>query len=70
MKNETPSWTSIDSCVLSVSSARAKSGPVIGAPGARCIFVILARTSGARPALRSTSPAVARSVNASTPLRR
>src|SRR3989441_770436 len=50
------------------SSACAKSGPLIGAPGARCIFEMFARTSGARPALRATSPAVARSVNASTPI--
>src|SRR3990172_4949484 len=39
-------------------------------PGARCIFARLSRTSWASPAVRATSVAVVRSVNASTPLRR
>jgi len=58
------------SCVLSVSTARWKSGPVMGGPAGRAIFSMLAITLLGRSASLLTSFSVEVSVKASTPLRR
>ena len=60
----------MDSWVVSVSSACWKSGPLMVAPGARCMRVRFSMTSLERLPVFATWLAVARSVNASTPFRR
>jgi hypothetical protein len=56
--------------VRSVSTARWNNGPVMTLPGSRRIFSIDATTSLGSSASFETSRRVARSVKASTPLRR
>jgi hypothetical protein len=70
VKNMSSPRISSDSWVCCDCTARVNWGPEAAWPGARAIFLMLARTSLARPAFLSTSMAVTRSVNASTPLRR
>ena len=70
MKKVAPLCSSSDSWVRSDCSASVNMGPVAVSPGGRIIFLMLSITSLARPAFLFTSIAVARSVNASTPVRR
>ena len=65
-----PSRDSRASWVWMVSSARVKSGPAMVRPGSRRIFSIEAMTPLGSSASFETSRRVARSVKASTPLRR
>jgi hypothetical protein len=58
------------SCVLSVSTACSKSGPVMGGPAGRAIFLMLSITPGCSSASFITCIRVEVSVKASTPLRR
>ena len=70
VKSICPLTLSMDSWVWSVSTARWKSGPVIGGPAGRAIFSMLAMTPFGRSASLATCFSVAVSVKASTPLRR
>src|SRR6266478_6897446 len=60
-----PLTLSMDSWVLSVSTARWKRGPVMGGPAGRAIFSMLAMTPFGRSASFATSLSVAVSVNRS-----